>query len=173
MKPDGPRPRGFTLLEILIATGLFAFAVTGLIALFPAAQHVTRQGEEEARAALIAGNILDTLAIRGTAGSFALATGTAEGKPRLEALDPRVPGEHAVAYGASCEPLFPLDREKAVSPVSDPEALDIATLSLMKKPSLPGLVVAEVDVASPAGAPASGRSTNRFVRLFPVPPDHD
>jgi len=167
------RPRGFTLIEILLATGLFAVAVTGLIALFPTARRVSREGEEEARATLIAGNILDTLAASSPSGYFPLATGTSGGELRLERLDPRAPGQHSVAYGAACEPLFPLDPGKADLPSANPEALDIVTLRLEKKPSLPGLVVAEVDVASPAAAPAAGRSTNRFVRMFPIPPGHD
>ena len=68
--------RGFTLLEILIATGLFAIAVTGLIALFPTVQRVSREGEEEARATLIAENILDTLTLPSRPGAFSLATGS-------------------------------------------------------------------------------------------------
>jgi prepilin-type N-terminal cleavage/methylation domain-containing protein len=168
------RPCGFTLMELLIATGLFAVAVTGLIALFPTAQRVSREGEEESRATLIAGSILDTLAASSSSGCFSLATGTkAGGELRLEQLDPRMPDEHSVAYGSSCEPLFPLEPEKAGLPVGNPEVLDIATLTLKTRSTLPGLVVAEVDVVSPAAAPASGRSTNRFVRLFPMPADHD
>ena len=165
--------RGFTLAEILIATGLFAVAVTGLISLFPTVQRVTREGEEEARAALIAQNILDTLTLPSPSGLFSLATGTSGGTLRLEPIDPRMTSEHFVAYGASCEPLFPVDREKADMPVTMPEALDITTLRLTSKPSLPGLVHAEVEVAAPAAAPASGRSTHRFVRLFPMPVNHD
>lgn len=167
------RSHGFTLMELLIATGLFAVAVTGLVALFPTAQRVSREGEEEARATLIAGNVLDALARSSPDGSFPLATGTTEGELRFEPLDPRVPSEHSVAYGSACEPLSPMDRENADLPVTNPEILDITTLRLGTKASLPGLVVAEVDVASPAAAPASGRSTNRFIRLFPMPPDHD
>lgn len=165
--------RGFTLMEILIATGLFAFAVTGLIALFPMAQRISREGEEEARAALIAGNILDTLAVNAASGSFSLATGTSGGSIRIERIDPFSSGEHSVAYGAACEPLFAMDQNQVEKPAGNPEALDIAMLRLARKSSLPGLVVAEVDVASPAAAPASGRTTNRFVRLFPLPSSHD
>lgn len=169
---DGPI-RGFTLLEILIATGLFAIAVTGLIALFPTAQRVSREGEEEARATLIAENILDTLELPSRPGSFSLATGSSGRSICFEPLDPRIPSEHFVAYGAACEPLFPLEQEKACLPSTNLEVLDIASISLGTKPSLPGLVVAEIEVASPASAPASGRSTQRFVRLFPMPPAHD
>jgi prepilin-type N-terminal cleavage/methylation domain-containing protein len=164
---------GFTLLEILIATGLFAIAVTGLIALFPMVQRVSREGEEEARATLIAQNILDALPLSAPSGSFSLATGASGGTLRFETVDPHGTSEHFVAYGASCEPLFPLVREHSDIPATDPEALDITTLRLTVTPSLPGLVRTEVDVASPASAPASGRTTHHFVRLFPMPASHD
>jgi prepilin-type N-terminal cleavage/methylation domain-containing protein len=169
---DGTRTHGFTLLEILIAMGLFAIAVTGLIALFPAVQRVSLQGEEEARATLIAENILETLAIPSSR-SFQVATGTKEGKLVFEALDPFTGRERSVVYGASCEPLFPVDGENAVRPATNPESLDLATVRLESKPSLPGLVLAEIEVSSPAAAPASSRSSHRFVRLFPMPPVHE
>lgn len=165
--------RGFTLLEILIATGFFAIAVTGLIALFPTVQRVSREGEEEARATLIAENILETLALPSRPGAFSLATGLSGRSLCFEALDPLIPSEHFVAYGPACEPLFPLEQEKARLSVTNPEVLDVATVRLGTKTSLPGLVLAEIEVASPASAPASGRSTRRFVRLFPMPPVHD
>jgi prepilin-type N-terminal cleavage/methylation domain-containing protein len=167
------RKSGFTLLEILIATGLFAIAVTGLIALFPMVQRVSREGEEEARATLIAQNILDALPLSASSGSFSLATGTSGGTLRYETIDPRMTSEHSVSCGASCEPLFPLEPGKNDTPVTAPEALDIATLRLNITPSLPGLVSTEVVVVSPASAPASGRSTHRFVRLFQMPSRHD
>lgn len=169
---DAPM-RGFTLLEILIATGLFAVAVTGLIALFPMAQRISREGEEEARGTMIAENIFSALSLRSASGSFRLAIGMEEGDLRFEQLDPFPASEHSVAYGTACEPLFPLERGKADLPVNVPEALDIATLRLVTKPALPGLVVAEVDVASPAAAPAAGRSSRRFVRLFPLQARHE
>ena len=37
ISPTGPRPTAFSLLEILIALGLFAVVVTALLALFPSA----------------------------------------------------------------------------------------------------------------------------------------
>jgi hypothetical protein len=160
-------------MEILIATGLFTVAVTGLIALFPAVYRVSREGEEEARAALIAENTLNELSLKSDSGSFSLAIGTSEGALRFEPVDPRVASEHYVAYGASCEPLFPMDREKVSVPVTNPDALDILTVRLGTKPALPGLVIAEIEVSSPASAPASGRSMHRFIRLFQMPPDHD
>jgi type II secretory pathway pseudopilin PulG len=173
VRKGASNPRGFTLLEILVATGFFALAVTGLIALFPLVQRVSREGEEEARGTMIAENILSVLALPSASGSFRLATGIRDGDPLYEQIDPTASSEHCVAYGSACEPLFPLDGGKAGLPVTTPGALDVATVRLTAKPSLPGLVVAEVDVASPASAPASGRSTHRFLRLYPVPSRHE
>jgi hypothetical protein len=57
--------------------------------------------------------------------------------------------------------------------VDNPQALDIATLRLEKRSSLPGLVVADLEITSPASAPASGRLTNHFERIYPLPMSHE
>jgi prepilin-type N-terminal cleavage/methylation domain-containing protein len=173
MRTGKPTQGGFTLTEILIATGIFAFAVTGLIALFPTAQRVSREGEEEARAAMIAGDILDALDVQSSDGCFTVATGISGGALKMEQLDPRTATSCCVIYGASCEPIASLEKDSVDRPVDNPQALDIATLRLEKKSSLPGLVVADLEITSPASAPASGRMTNHFERIYPLPMSHE
>jgi len=173
MRPPDAGEHGFTLVEILIAVFLSAFAVVGLISFFSLSQRISREGEEEARAALIAENILNTLTLNPRSGSFSLATATSEGTLHFESIDPRKTSNRSVVYGAACEPLFAMDPEKTDSPVSTPEALAVATVRLEKKSSLPGLVQADIEIGSPAAAPSSGRSIQRFVRLLPMPPTHD
>lgn len=159
----------FTLTEILIALGLFAVAVTGLLALFPHMQRTAREGEDEARAALIAGNILDAVTLSASPGMFSLATGISGRSLRFETLDPLDPRPHHVLYGGDCEPIRSLTEDQEGQSVPDQSATDVATLRLSTKKSLPALVVAEVAVAGPASAPPSGRSIRRFVRLVPLP----
>jgi len=173
MRIGNPTQAGFTLTEILIATGIFAVAVTGLIALFPTAQRVAREGEEEARAAMIAGNILDALDVQSPDGCFTVATGISGGALKMEQLDPRTATSCFIVYGASCEPISPVEKDTADRPVENPQALDIATLRFEKKSSLPGLVVADLEIASPASAPSSGRITNHFVRIYSLPACHE
>lgn len=159
--------KAFTLLEILVALGIFAVAVAGLISLFPSILKVTREGEEEARATLIASSILDMLPIHRPDGECTLATGMEGGSLHLITIA-ATPSQHLIAYGPSCEPIRELDAAQLEHPCTDPSVTDLALLILSSKTSLPGLMEAEVDVSSPASAPLEGRTIFRFVRLLPL-----
>lgn len=163
---------GFTLAEILIALAIFAVAVTGVLALFPLAQRTEREGGEEARSALIADNIMGGLHA-GDEGSGKLSLAVASGETtRWESLDPLLPSERSVAFDSSCEPVRPLTPEESSEAVPDHSVVAVATLRLSRKPSLPSLCVAEVDVSFPASAAAASRRIHRYVRLLPLSP-HD
>jgi type II secretory pathway pseudopilin PulG len=161
------RVEGFTLMEILIALGLFALAVSGLLVLFPVAQRTEREGTEELRAALIAGSIMDSLCLSPSNGMVALANGITNGVPVWNFLNPKITTNQSVAYTSSCDPLFPLGVEETAHPLRNPQAVAIATLRLSQKPSLPCLIIAEVEVSSPASAPPENRTARRFVKLIP------
>ena len=160
---------GFTLAEILIALGLFAVATAGLISLFPRTLRIAREGEEEARAARIASNLLEVLGGAPQSGRFRLAEGLSAEGLRMESIDPADPHPHPVAYGMDCLPVRLLSQEEADSPVDDGPVADVATLRLSRSAAHPGMILAEVDVAGPASAPSTGRSSHRFLRLLPDP----
>ena len=155
----------FSLLEILIAIGLFAVVITGLLTLFPVALRTEKSGEDETRATLIASGVMEALQSGDGIGPLSLATGMSNGIPVWEMLQTNV----SVSYNASCEPIQSLSAKEAVLPVVDPAAATVVTLSLVSKPSMPGILTAEVAVASPASAPAANRSIQKFVRLILSP----
>lgn len=167
------KAEGFTLAEILVALGLFALAVSGLLVLFPVAHRTEREGTEEMRAALIAGSIMDCLCLSRSNGMVALATGISNGIPVWKFLDPKTTTNASVAYAASCDPLCLLEGNKAAEPSPGQEAVAVATLRLARKPSLPCMTVAEVEVSSPASAPLEGRTARRFLKLIPDIPHGD
>jgi prepilin-type N-terminal cleavage/methylation domain-containing protein len=161
--------RGFTLTEILIALAIFAVAVTGVLTLFPLAQRTEKEGEEAARSALIAESIMGGLHAEGSGPQLSLAVSSVPAT-RWELLDPLHPAEQSVAFDASCEPLRPLSPVESQGPLSDRAAVAVATLRLSRKPSLPSLCVAEVDISFPASAAADARRVHHYVRLLPLPP---
>ena len=167
--PSSHQNAAFSLLEILIALGLFAVVITSLLALFPTALRSERESDEETRALFIASGVMETLLSGG--GSLRLATGMSNNLPVLEKI-PVPPGKStnfSVLYNASCEPLRKLTEKAADLSLADRSASEVVTLSLISKSSLPGVVTAEVSVASPASAPVTGRSIIRFVRLITSP----
>lgn len=171
-KRSGKTAAGFTLAEILIALGLFSLAITSLMVLFPVAHRAEREGTEEMRAALIAGSIMDSLRLSHSNGTVPLATGISNGVPVWKFLDQNTATNVAVAYSSACDPLCPLGGTESEAPLDQPEAAAVATLRLVRKPSLPCLIVAEVDVSSPASAPPESRTVRRFTQLIPDFP-HD
>lgn len=164
---DRFRARAFALAEILIALGIAAVATAGICSLFPHVLRIAREGEEQARAARIAANIMGTLESSPNGGPMMMATGSSDDALVFEEIgvNEQPPG---VAYGPSCQPVRKLLPEEASSPVGDPDITDLAMLRIGTRKSLPGLVVAEVDVLSPSSAPAGERTSRRFVRLLPA-----
>jgi hypothetical protein len=74
-----------------------------------------------------------------------------------------------LSYNASGEPIGELDENKAFHPILNMEACAVVTFGIRPKTSTPGLVTAEVTVASPAAAPSEKRSIRRFVRFLALP----
>lgn len=162
--------RAFSLLEILIAMGVFAIAISGLLALFPVALHTEKESEQETRSTLIASGVMDALAASVGHGSLCVATGMSNNLPLWESIAPDKMTNLCVAYNLSCEPLCKLTNNEAALPLTNRAAASIITLSILSKPSVPGLLTAELVIASPASAPVTGRTLHRFVRLIPMPP---
>ena len=173
MKRMGSRSRreAFSLIEILIALGLFAVAVSALLSLFPVALRTEKESEEESRATLIASGIMDSLVPSDNGNFLRVATGMSNGLPLWE----NIPGHLGkstnlvIAYNVSCEPVSRLTIEEAARPSHDLRISAIVSVSLMQKASLPGMLSAEVSIGSPASAPATGRLTRRLVRLISIP----
>jgi len=166
--PRHPR-RAFSLLEILIALGLFAIVITTLVSLFPTALRADKESDEETRALFIASGVMEALPGADGRGAPLLATGMSSSIPLWENLRMDKTTNFFVAYNNSCEPMRQLTAEEAEHPLPDHSALAVMTLNLISKSSLPGMITAEISVASPAAAPASGRTIRRFTRLIPVP----
>ena len=160
---------GFTLVEILIALGLFAVAAIGLLALFPIARITEKEGEEEVRATLIASGIMETLMLTGKDGSFRIACGMSNGVPVWDTVPPEIASSRSVTYDTSCEPLGSVPSAEVSAPITDKNATAVATLTLTPEESTPGIVTAEVVVASPVSAPAARRSAHWFIRLLHRP----
>lgn len=164
-----PHCNAFSLLEILIALGLFAVVIAGLLTLFPVALRTEKSSEDETRAILIASGVMESLQSAGGNDPLSLATGMSNGIPVWEVLQTNGSTNFSVSYNASCEPIQKLESKQAALPLVDPAAVIVVTLSLTSKATLPGVLTAEVAVASPASAPAATRSVQRFVRLIQSP----
>lgn len=66
-------PAGFSLTEVVIALGIFAVSMVGVLALFPVASSTGRESSEETQAAILAQTIFDDLRSSAEARGFANA----------------------------------------------------------------------------------------------------
>jgi hypothetical protein len=160
---------GYTLTEILLALLIFGLAVAGLLSLFPAVHVADKESRDETLSALVASGILDALQDPESPRRLHVATGTHGGTPCWESLDPAVNSNAFLLYDSSCRPLRTVYAKEADLPQKDPGVAAVVTLDLFRGNSLPGLLSAEVAVASPASAPAANRAIRRYSKLIPIP----
>lgn len=155
-------------MEILIALGLFAVVVSALLTLFPIALRTEKSSGDETMATLIASGMMESLPSGEGFGSLNVATGMSNNIPVWEVIPSTGATNISVAYNTSCEPVRKLTAKEAETSLSDPAAALVATLSITKA-SVPGLLTAEVAVASPSSASAANRSIQKFTRLIQSP----
>jgi len=159
----------FTLVEILVAVGVFSITACALIGLFSVTHKTERDAQEETQATLIASNIMEGLTFGHDMKFLHLATGMINGVPVWESISSKSPTSYCVAYDSSCEPIRAIPASEATNPILEQGITALALLTLSPKRSTPGIVTAEVLVASPPSAPASGRTLHRFTKLLAIP----
>lgn len=159
----------FTLVEILIAVGVFSITAFALIALFSVTHKTDRDAREETQATLIASNIMEGLSFGNNPSLLHLATSMSNGVPVWESISSKLPTSCCVAYDSACEPIRAIPSSEATNPVLEQGITALAWLTLSSKRSTPSIVIAEVLVASSPSAPASGRTLHRFTKLLTIP----
>lgn len=179
-RPSGPTPLlaapacvragGFTLIEIVLAIGILAFALVGILGLFPVALETARESKEETIMAQIAQSI--EADIRRSSGPTAaiMVTGfnPAESSS-YQALPLNQSGQMILAYGANGRPweVQPNPANYA-SGFRGPDYLARVT-STFDPPEHPGLARVEISVESPAGAPETARKKISFITFKRLP----
>jgi prepilin-type N-terminal cleavage/methylation domain-containing protein len=160
---------GFTLVEILVALAVFSITAFALIGLFSVTHKTERDAKEETQATLIASDIMEGLSFGNNPSLLHLATAMSNGVPVWESIDAKSPTSYCIAYDSSCEPIRKIPASEATNPVLEQGVTALAWLTLSSKRSTPDIVIAEVLVASPPSAPASGRTLHRFTKLLAIP----
>ncbi len=168
-KISSSQSHAFTLVEILVAAGIFFITAIALIALFSVTHKTERDAKDESQAALIASDIMEGLTFGRDPSSLHLATSMSNGIPVWKSISAQSATSCCVAYDSSCEPIRLIPSSEATNPILDQGIVAIARLTLSPNRTTPGIVTAEVMVASPPSAPASGRSLHHFTKLLAIP----
>jgi type II secretory pathway pseudopilin PulG len=172
------RPRGFSLVEIVIALGLVSFSMLVIFALMAHGQKTSRESRLESVAALLSGKAVSALrsAKSWETPQFSEYTDSrtladiAQGGPvtltnyynnDLERLaDSADPSQRAFAMVSS---LGPFDPALLRSPDADVSA------ALARLPAAANTVTLHLEVSFPANAPKDNRSTRHFSAILGRP----
>lgn len=149
----------FSLIEVVLALAVIAFAITGIMGLFPVALKSAQESQRETRATFIAQQIFNDLKASPRT-NLLIATGTNLLAP-TSFVDPRPSFTNAwsntVSFNLSGEPI---------GAGTNANAIYLASVS--STPNIPtsGLARVQVDVETPAQAAPANRSKYTFVTLM-------
>jgi len=153
-------PRGFSLIEIVLALGVIAFALVGIMGLFPVAMKSAQESMRETRATHIAQQIFSDL-----------RTGTGTNRFLIVGSSPTSTSPLSLANnGASVVVAFD---DKAVATGTNasfsnavPDASFLANVTVQTNTGLPNLSQVEAAIEAPAAAASANRSRYTFVTLI-------
>jgi type II secretory pathway pseudopilin PulG len=178
---------GFTLVESVIAIGLFAFVIVGIVGLFGSALERQRQASFETRAVMVSQQIIARIRAADSIRNIALTRGTDEDDPAKEKLfhtaDFTVENQLASFYkqdGTEISGLTPANTytEQTYSPFSAyPAELAPGDIVGRTRTTLtangtgnPNLYRVTIEVSEPANLPiAARRYTNTFTTFATLP----
>jgi type II secretory pathway pseudopilin PulG len=162
-----PPGGGFSLVEVTLALGIIAFALVGIMAMFPVAITSARESQQETRATFIAQSIMADLQTGNTPTNRAVLIGPTQ----TRSINLAQSGTTLIlGYSEEGEPLGALESGNFAGPlgVSTDQDWVFATRVLITTNDLPpGLSRVDVLVTAPASAALTNRATWPFVTLLP------
>ena len=188
--PRAPRGAAFSLTEVVIALGIFAVSMIGVLALFPVASSAGRESSEETQAAIIAQTVLGDL--RASAGVLGQTNGwmvvgpNTFGQLLTNRIDLNQSSDTAIAYditlrnlansGGGAPQIGPPIGLKALTLVQNysnavtvPGAIYLTLTRVRPVGKTPGLAPVTVEVSTPANVVLTNRRVYSFSSLVTGP----
>ena len=179
----------FSLTEVVIALGIFAVSMVGVLALFPVASSTGRESSEETQAAILAQTTIGDL--RSSASSLGRASGWLVSGPNtfgqlIRNINLDEPNDYAIAYdivlrdfansGGGAPQVGPPIGLKALTNVSNysnavtiPGAIYLSLTRVRPVTTVPGLAAVTVEVSTPANVTLTNRRVYSFSTLITGP----
>ena len=155
--------RGFSLVEVVLALGVIAFALVGIMGLFPVAMKSAQESQRETRATLIAQQIFSDLRVSSGTNRFVISGPAAN---NTNGLSLAFATNLYLAFDANGAPLAPVAPTDFSNSYPDVSALFLANIAVDTNTGIPNLSRVQATVESPAAAPAANRSKFTFVTLM-------
>lgn len=158
----------FSLVEIVIAIGILAVAVVGIMGLFPVAMRSAQDSQRETRAAQLARGIFDELqSLPGTNSALIRGPSITNAADRITGINLSVASTHVIGYDQQGNGL-----PVALTPAQFTNALGADGIFYVAKvevaPQAPPsrLSVVTVDLEAPAATVSSNRNRYSFSTLM-------
>ncbi len=161
--PDNPaypvKRSAFSLIEVVLALAVIAFAITGIMGLFPVALKSAQESQRETRATFIAQQIFNDLKASPRT-NLLISTGS-------DLLDSGNFVTPRPSFTNAWSNIVSFDLAGAPIGVgTNTEAIYLASVSSTPNTPVSGLARVQVDVETPAQAAAANRSKYTFVTLM-------
>lgn len=154
----------FSLIEVTLAIGVIAFALVGIMALFPAATKAAQESQRETRATFIAAQIFSDLTTFSPTNAILGVSPELAQTPTVLRLDLSTNSTNAISYDEEGRFFATTSADSFETANSDAAFFTRVTIQTNNLP--PGLSRVEVLVTAPASAPLTNRSRYPFVSLL-------
>ena len=155
--------RGFSLVEVVLALAVIAFALVGIMGLFPVAMKSAQESQRETRATLIAQQIFADLRISAGTNRFVHSGATGVS---TSALSLAANGNLYLAFDASGVPLASISHAAFTNSYLVSDALFLASILVETNTGISNLTRIQATVETPSSAPSSARARYTFVTLM-------
>lgn len=157
--------RAFSLVEVTLALGIIAFALVGIMALFPVAMRSAKESQEETKATFIAKEIFAGFTSPQAAqGQAFLVTGE-NFLTQRQPVGLRQGSTNVVGYNQDGRPVGMAPSTSFAQSLPDPGWFFAVRVSVQPDDPSPGVSRVEVLITTPPAAALTNRSAYPFVSL--------
>ncbi|MFZ4776236.1 MAG: type IV pilus modification PilV family protein [Terrimicrobiaceae bacterium] len=162
----GRSHNAFSLIEIVLALGVIAFALVGIMGLFPVAMKSAQESQRETRATLIAQQIFSDLRVLSGTNRMLVRGASAGSSPAILTNFNLSQNTTAfMAYDAEGRGQ-PNTLDAASFSNSMPDAAFLASIASDTNTGVSNLSRVQTTIETPASAPSTNRSRYTFVTLM-------
>lgn len=162
----GALTSGFSLVEVVLALGVIAFALVGIMGLFPVAIKSAQESQRETRATLIAQQIFSDLRA-GTGANRLIVRGPSATNASWLITNFSLAGNTNLVLSYDASGIGRTDQIPAGAFAgSIPDAAFLANVAVDTNTGIPNLSRVQATVETPASAPSANRSKYTFVTLM-------
>ncbi|MCX6972135.1 MAG: prepilin-type N-terminal cleavage/methylation domain-containing protein [Verrucomicrobia bacterium] len=158
--------RGFSLIEVVLALGVIAFALVGIMGLFPVAMRSAQESQRETRATLIAQQIFSDLRVAsGTNRMYVRGPSPTNSSWIVTNFSLATDSNTAfLAYDQTGSGLT--NNLNSANSATNPAAIFLATITVDTNTGTANLSRVQATIEAPAAAPSANRTKYTFVTLM-------